>query len=133
MLKNFFFFQVSGIRVLYDLKKPNYKRVESVEIRCADCPIPKYEKLDESQIYRVVTNSYVKEGGDGFQMIKENILAQDNSQILDIDVLRAYFQRMEPIWIGLEDRIRFSDGISLRFSKFFIIFCFIFSNFSFIF
>lgn len=57
----------------YDLSRPPSQRVVDVRVRCANCPIPVYEALDTEAIYRVVMQSFLSEGGDGYTMIPENM------------------------------------------------------------
>lgn len=101
------FLQASGVKVVYDLSKPKNSRVVSIHVKCDDCGIPDYSPLDVNRIYDVVTITYVTIGGDGFTMIRDNILKSDSSEILDIDVIMEYIKRYQPIITGNEGRIRF--------------------------
>lgn len=58
----------------YDLSKPVNQRVVSVSMLCTECRVPKYEPLDPEKTYTVVMSSYMVGGGDGFNMIKEELL-----------------------------------------------------------
>lgn len=104
------FLQVSGIKVVYDLSKPKNNRVVSLQVRCDDCAIPDYTPLDPNKIYDVVTITYLTIGGDGFTVIRDNILRSDSSEILDIDVVMEYIKRNQPLMTGNEGRIRFVTG-----------------------
>ena len=35
--------------------------------------MPVYEELDRNQMYSLVTNSFLLGGGDGYQVLKDNI------------------------------------------------------------
>ncbi|KAH8264732.1 hypothetical protein KR044_004753, partial [Drosophila immigrans] len=63
--------QVAGLKISYDYTKPINSRVISVLVRCADCPVPLYEPLVPTKIYRLVTPSFLQGGGDGFTMFTE--------------------------------------------------------------
>ncbi|KAJ8023875.1 5'-nucleotidase [Holothuria leucospilota] len=67
-----FFLQHSGLIVTYDLRSPPRSRVQSVQVLCTECTIPKYEPLDLSKSYKVVLPSYLANGGDGYAMISDN-------------------------------------------------------------
>lgn len=64
------FLQISGLRVVYDMKKEPNHRVRSVEILCADCELPQYSKLDRNKEYGVIISHFLYNGGDGFSMFK---------------------------------------------------------------
>lgn len=63
--------QVSGLRTIFNLKKPVGERVVSVHALCNKCKIPVYEPMDPFQYYRVVMPSFLADGGDGFSWFKE--------------------------------------------------------------
>jgi hypothetical protein len=58
--------------VTFDLTQPEMKRVKSVYVRCADCDLPQYEKLDVKKWYLVALCSFLVTGGDGYAVIAEN-------------------------------------------------------------
>lgn len=62
------------MRVEYDLSKPVNQRVASVSVLCTECRVPKFEPLDHDKIYTVAMPSYMVGGGDGFSMIKKELL-----------------------------------------------------------
>lgn len=64
----------SGIRVEYDVSRPVNQRVVSLAALCTWCRVPRYEPLDPGRTYMVAMPSYVVAGGDGFTMIKEELL-----------------------------------------------------------
>lgn len=64
------FLQVSGIHVNYDLYQPAGKRIESLEVLCADCDVPKYQPVVDGKTYGVVMTDYLQEGGDSYEMLK---------------------------------------------------------------
>lgn len=64
----------------YDLSKPQDQRVVSLSMLCTDCRLPKYEPLDPEKIYTVVMPSYIVDGGDGFDMIKNGQLKHNTGR-----------------------------------------------------
>lgn len=103
------FLQVSGLKVKYNMQQPSGSRVQSVMVKCANCTIPIYKPLEMEKAYSVVTISFLKKGGDGFDMIKNNLLYSDGLETLDIDVMQEYVKKHSPLTTGLEGRIEM-DG-----------------------
>lgn len=88
--------QTSGLKVVFDLKRPKNSRIVSLHVLCRVCVIPNYEPIDDEKYYRVVLPSFMAAGGDGFTMIPEG--ARD--LIVgpkDIDALTAYIEKNSPI------------------------------------
>ncbi len=56
--------QVSGLKYSYDKSKPAGSRLVSVETKEGDAFVP----LDDAKIYGVVTNNYMRAGGDGYSI-----------------------------------------------------------------
>lgn len=56
--------QVSGLKYSYDKTKPAGSRLVSVEAREGDAFVP----LDDTKTYGVVTNNYMRAGGDGYSI-----------------------------------------------------------------
>lgn len=69
------FLQVSGIQVVYDLRRKEGERVVSLLGRCGECRVPHYVPIEDERVYKVAVPSYVATGGDGFQVVKRNALA----------------------------------------------------------
>ncbi|XP_039993539.1 snake venom 5'-nucleotidase-like [Xiphias gladius] len=103
------FLQVSGIHVEYDLSRPVNQRVVSVSTLCNECRVPKYEPLDPEKTYTVVVPSYIVAGGDGFTMIKEELL-KHNTGDMDISVLSKYISDMKFVYPAVEGRIIFRNS-----------------------
>ena len=68
----------SGLKIVYDLSKPVYQRVESVETLCTDCVIPQYEKIDLNRNYSVVLPRFLWKGNFGFEMLRTQGLNPTN-------------------------------------------------------
>lgn len=63
------FLQLSGIQVVYDLTKPNGSRVESVNIMCNNCNVPKFYPLSKTRQYTVILTTFLLHGGSRFEML----------------------------------------------------------------
>lgn len=64
-----------GIRVVYDINKPNGQRVQKLDVLCTNCRIPKYGPINDTETYKVAVPTFMAVGGDGYKVIKENIEA----------------------------------------------------------
>jgi 5'-nucleotidase len=93
------FLQVSGVTVTYDPQAPIGSRVR--EVMVGDKP------LDPFRRYRVTTDSFVADGGDGYTMLQQ---AQDRIErqvpLRDL-LLQALKER--PLKASLDGRIRFAE------------------------
>lgn len=97
--------QVAGLKIVYNIKNPPGKRVQKVEVRCADCEIPFFEPLEKNKIYRIATADYLVNGGDGFTTLSSN--AKDKKKfITDIEALTQYLAVASPVITGLDGRIK---------------------------
>ncbi|KAK7493119.1 hypothetical protein BaRGS_00015640 [Batillaria attramentaria] len=103
------FLQVSGLRVQYDVRKPVGQRVVSVHALCTDCLIPEFRPLDDSATYKIIVQSFIAGGGDGYKVFRDNAISTDLLGDLDSDVLIEYIKKASPITQGLEGRIVFVD------------------------
>lgn len=85
--------QVSGLRARYDLKRSPGSRLVNIEVGGAP--------LDDERVYRVTTNSFLAEGGDGYVSLKHGEkIAEDPliSEVL-VDHIRRH-QRVSPPAMG---------------------------------
>ncbi|XP_059208569.1 snake venom 5'-nucleotidase-like [Centropristis striata] len=103
------FLQVSGIHVQYDISKPTNQRVVSLSMLCTECRVPKYEPLEPEKTYTVVMPSYIVGGGDGFTMIKDELL-KHNTGDMDISVFSKYISAMKRVYPAVEGRITFRNS-----------------------
>lgn len=88
--------QHSGMKVVYDLKRQPYDRIVEIKVLCQKCPIPKYEPLNDTKIYKVSLTNYIADGGDGFTMFPEGRVSQTEGP-RDIDALADYIEKYSPI------------------------------------
>ena len=61
-----------GLRVVYDMCQPDYQRVHSVQVKCTKCTVPNYIEMEDEEVYKILINQYLLDGGDGFNMIVED-------------------------------------------------------------
>jgi 2',3'-cyclic-nucleotide 2'-phosphodiesterase (5'-nucleotidase family) len=97
------FMQVSGLKFKYDPAKPIGERVWYVEALTADG----YEELQQDKLYRVATNAFTADGGDGYSMFKS---AKDEGRItelyiVDFEVFTSYLEKFNPVSPQVEGRI----------------------------
>ncbi|WP_391560793.1 5'-nucleotidase C-terminal domain-containing protein, partial [Robertmurraya sp.] len=74
------FMQVAGLKFKYDAAKPVGERVWYVEAMTANG----YEELQLDQTYRVATNAFTADGGDGYTMFKT---AKDEGRITELYIV----------------------------------------------
>ncbi|XP_058129539.1 apyrase-like [Anopheles ziemanni] len=98
--------QFSGLQVVFNRTKPAFQRVQSVQVRCRVCRVPRYEPLQPSAVYRIAIAAWIGSGGNGYEMFGQH---RSNVRVgpLDIDVFERYVQRMSPIMQGTDGRMKF--------------------------
>ncbi len=78
--------QVAGLRFAWDPAAPPGSRVREVEVAQGQAFVP----LDPNRVYRVVTNDFMRRGGDGYVMFRDRALdPYDTGPILDEVVAEA--------------------------------------------
>ncbi|XP_077527213.1 protein 5NUC-like [Haemaphysalis longicornis] len=97
------FLQVAGIRVTYDLRRKSGWRVVWLKILCANCSVPRYEDINFSKTYTIVTTSFIANGGDGFKFDKGVLKRGDG--VSAFYVFTKYFTKLSPIKTAEEGRI----------------------------
>ncbi|XP_072907788.1 5'-nucleotidase-like isoform X1 [Hemitrygon akajei] len=107
------FLQVSGIQVEFNLKRPPGSRVVRLNVLCADCRVPHYQPLLDTKTYKIVANSYIANGGDGFAMLKSGALRHDTGNT-DISVVSSYMKQLQVVYPAVEGRILFTDNGGTR-------------------
>ena len=101
------FLQMSGLRVVYNLTKPEDHRVESALIRCADCLVPEYKPLNDTKAYKVIMPKYMADGGDGYSMLDSIDIKRIQSEVLDYEIISEYLSLRPTVYPGLDKRISF--------------------------
>ncbi|KAH8415299.1 hypothetical protein KR222_002093, partial [Zaprionus bogoriensis] len=99
------FLQVSGLRVVYDLRAEPGERIVSLAARCADCDVPEYQPLQLERNYRLVVMEYLANGMNGFDTISAHATELELGPF-DLDALMDYMDAVGPITAGLEQRIQ---------------------------
>lgn len=128
------FLQMSGLKVVYNLKKQPGHRVISVEVICGKCQIPTYSPVDLSKTYYILTNAFLSMGGDGFSIFNDLPLVHLNYNELTCAV--EYMNRTNPVHPAIEGRIVFlnktpsNSAMSAIFDLKFLIIVFILGFFS---
>ncbi|XP_059178706.1 snake venom 5'-nucleotidase-like isoform X1 [Physella acuta] len=101
------FLQVSGMRVTYNMDRPVGQRVHELLVTCTQCDIPRLENVQVDKHYKILAITFVIKGGDGYTVLKSNIINRIPLGDLDTDILISYVKKFSPITTGLQDRIRF--------------------------
>lgn len=66
------FLQVSGLRVVFDIRQPVGQRVTKLKILLMRHGVPMYVNVRDDINYLVLTNFFLVEGGDGYWMLKKS-------------------------------------------------------------
>lgn len=92
--------QVSGMRFEADLSKPAGQRVLSVQVGG--------KPLDESKMYKLVTNDFLARGSDGYTMFRDakTLLPYSDGPLLANEVM-VYLKKIGTVKTGVEGRIVF--------------------------
>ncbi|XP_053617361.1 apyrase-like [Plodia interpunctella] len=95
--------QVSGLRVNYDLSKPEGERITSVVVGSSASP------LGDDTLYQVTIPAFLSDGGDGFTMFKEG---RRNVQVIgrDQNAFQDYLKKYSPLNPSLDGRIIITNG-----------------------
>lgn len=95
------FAQVSGLRYSFDASKPVGQRVLDIHVKEGDNYVP----IDETKTYGVVTNNYMRAGGDGYDVFVDKAQnAYDFGPSLE-DTVAAYLTANSPYEPKVEGRI----------------------------
>ncbi|MEH6775123.1 MAG: bifunctional metallophosphatase/5'-nucleotidase [Cereibacter changlensis] len=94
------FLQVAGLQYSFDPSKPAGERVSDVRVAEGDG----FGPIDPAKTYGVVSNNYVRQGGDGFASLVGAANAYDFGPDL-ADVLAEYMAEVGPYTPALDGRI----------------------------
>lgn len=94
--------QVSGIRYSYDPTLEVGSRIVSVEIDNGDGT---FTAIDPDTVYTVVTNGFMRTGGDGYSILNEQAINPYDFGTLDVDATVAYMASLGTVTPALEGRI----------------------------
>ncbi|NJL95770.1 MAG: multifunctional 2',3'-cyclic-nucleotide 2'-phosphodiesterase/5'-nucleotidase/3'-nucleotidase [Anaerolineae bacterium] len=99
--------QVSGLRYVVDASQESGSRIVSVEVEQED---GSFAPIDEAATYSVVTNNFVRTGGDGYSVFAENAINPYDFGRLDYEVTSEYLASFSPITAEVEGRIIYLEG-----------------------
>ncbi len=99
--------QVSGLRFTIDPTQAPGSRIVSVEVLGED---GEYAPIDPEAVYSVVTNNFMRTGGDGYTMLAENAINPYDFGRVDYEVLAAYLAANSPITAETEGRISYVNA-----------------------
>lgn len=95
------FAQVAGLKYSFDRSKPAGSRVVSVEVKEGDGFVP----LDPDKTYGVVSNNYMRSGGDGYKVFATKAVnPYDFGPSLE-DAVAAYISANSPYKPNIDGRI----------------------------
>ncbi|MCK6576782.1 MAG: 5'-nucleotidase C-terminal domain-containing protein [Anaerolineae bacterium] len=95
--------QVSGMRYTYDLSLPVRSRIVSAETLGRDGET--YTPVDPDAFYTVVTNDFMRKGGDGYQVFADRGIDPADTVVFFDDVFIEYAREHSPLQPLLEGRI----------------------------
>lgn len=64
----------------FDVSRPPGSRLRKLDIICTKCRVPRYEKVQDQQVYTLVLPSYLVAGGDGYSMIAQEMLKHNSGE-----------------------------------------------------
>lgn len=94
------FAQVAGLKYSFDPAQPAGRRVSDVMVENGGNWVP----IDPAATYKLVSNNYVRGGGDGFRMFVDAANAYDFGPDL-ADVTAEYLAKMQPYTPVIDGRI----------------------------
>lgn len=63
--------QVSGLKIVANVTNEIGHRLLSVDVLCRECNIPEYRPLNKTEIYKIIATSFLVQGGDGFEILRD--------------------------------------------------------------
>lgn len=93
--------QVAGVRLVVDLSRPAGQRIVSAEVTQGERRGP----VEPDRAYRIVTNNFMRLGGDGYTPLRDDALeAYDTGPLLE-EVVAAYLAALTPVAPRTDGRI----------------------------
>jgi 5'-nucleotidase len=99
--------QVSGIRFVADITQEPGSRIVSVDVENED---GSFSPIDPNVVYTLVTNNFVRTGGDGYSVFAEQAINPYDFGDLDFDVTLQYVEALGTVEPVLEGRITFVNA-----------------------
>ena len=103
------FLQLSGMKVVYDMNRPSYNRVIDTKVLHSDCVYYDCFNINATKLYKIVTQEFLTNGGDGFEMFKDKPTMK--TDVIDLDIFIQYLKKMSPVNPRIEGRIIIIDKI----------------------
>ncbi|XP_056445719.1 5'-nucleotidase-like [Gadus chalcogrammus] len=103
------FLQIGGFHVEYLVSRPVGQRLVSLEALCTACRMPRYLPVVPDEEYKLVVTSFIADGGDGYDMLKDERLKHDTGD-MDVSVLSKYIMEQQRVYPPLDGRIRFINS-----------------------
>jgi 5'-nucleotidase len=97
------FLHFSGLKVVYDTRKPIGQRVVNAKVRCASCKIPEYFDLDLKKKYTLLVPIFVAEGGDGYAMLTKIPIEKQGYD--ELYCTENYIRRRSPVFPEVDGRV----------------------------
>jgi 5'-nucleotidase/UDP-sugar diphosphatase len=94
------FAQVAGLRYVWDPSKPVGSRIVKVEVWDNN----QWQPISTTKVYRVVTNNFMRTGGDGYSMFLQALNPYDFGPQLDTATM-DYFAQFSPYTPSLDGRV----------------------------
>lgn len=94
--------QVSGLRIKYDSYPGSDSRIKHVEVADEN---GSYVPIDKSKIYSVVTNNFMRTGGDGYEIFANNAIEPYDHGRPVTEVLIDYMVKKHPVTVVKDGRI----------------------------
>jgi len=94
-------FQVGGLQMTYDTRKPIWQRVISVNLNG--------QPIDTAKTYKVVTNNFLGAGGGNYKIFQEGTNRVD-TYIQLRQAMVDYIKKSSPIDVRIEGRIKKVEG-----------------------
>jgi 5'-nucleotidase len=94
--------QVGGMRYTWERARPAGSRIVSVEVRGAN---GQFAPIDPNATYTVATNNFVRQGGDGYSVMRDRAIdPYDYGEPLE-DAVAAYIHERTPVTVQIDGRI----------------------------
>jgi 2',3'-cyclic-nucleotide 2'-phosphodiesterase (5'-nucleotidase family) len=93
--------QMAGARYTFDKTKPAMSRVVSMEVKDA---LGNFVAVNPQKTYRIVTNSFVMKGGDGYDIFNQASYREDLF-IVDYEMFLEYLKGQNPVSPTVEGRL----------------------------
>lgn len=97
---------VAGVRYTVDVSRPEGQKIVSVEIMADGAWTP----LNDAATYRIVTNSYIASGGDGYDMLADADGYRYDTGFVDAEVFMAYAEHLETLIPPETTYVVYMDG-----------------------